>query len=120
MARRRQIIILFVLALLYLCTGVFGWQSHADELESRALKMWQDYGELERQLQAEGLSTYTTRRHEGGPKTKVNWAFPVLPGVLVADSQYSIDPTNGRGGPKIVLFYGFGSVEVCILGGWIS
>jgi len=118
MTRRRRIV-LSVLVLLYLCTGIFGWQSHASELEAQAQRHWQGQAQMITQGKANGLPDGPLIR-QGGPYTKVNWCFPVLPGVLLADSDYVIGPMNGKGGVKIVLFYGFGSVEICTLWGWIS
>jgi hypothetical protein len=47
-----------------------------------------------------------------GYSAHVDWCFPVLPGLLVADSGYTIGPKHADDGIKIVLFYGIGSVEI--------
>jgi hypothetical protein len=48
------------------------------------------------------------------PRAEVNWCFPLLPGVLVADSEYVIAPLWGEGGMKIVIYYGFGTIAIPI------
>ncbi len=55
-----------------------------------------------------------------GPNTSVAWCFPVVPGVLIANSSYVIGPLYGRGGVKVVIFYGFGSFELVTVSGWVS
>jgi hypothetical protein len=56
---------------------------------------------------------------QGGPATKVKWSFPLLPGVLVTDSWYSIGPLWAEGGVKLVFYYGIDSVELTLFG-WIT
>lgn len=58
--------------------------------------------------------------HPGGPRYGVSWCFPVLPGVLLADSHYTLGPLGGRGGVKVVLYYGVGSTGLCTLWCWLS
>ena len=50
----------------------------------------------------------TTR---GGPTSHVYWCFPLLPGVLLVDSDYCVGPMYAGGGVKVVLYYGIGSTE---------
>jgi hypothetical protein len=57
---------------------------------------------------------------EGCPATGVKWCFPILPGILLADSYEFLGPLNAKGTVKIVLFYGTGSVVLCDLFGWIA
>jgi hypothetical protein len=45
---------------------------------------------------------------------------PVLPGILLANSDSSHGPLRGRGGVKIILYFGAGSTELCMLWGWLS
>jgi hypothetical protein len=57
----------------------------------------------------------------GGPWAEVHWCVPILPGLLIADSDYAIGRLYGRGGIKLVLFYGNGSKELCFISsGWSS
>jgi hypothetical protein len=53
-----------------------------------------------------------THIHPDGPSSNVDWCFPVLPGILLTESGYSIGPRCGTEGVKIIYFYGFGCVEL--------
>jgi hypothetical protein len=58
--------------------------------------------------------------HEKGPIFGVDWCVPLLPGVLLADSYYSVGPLYARGGVKIVVWYGVGSLEGPLIWGWLT
>ena len=111
---------------LYAVTWVGGWITHSRELKARARQMYAEAEKQDRELaelsQKEGLGSYDTSGHlrKNGPSTCVTWCVPLLPGVLLADSWYVIGPLVGRGGMKIVLYYGFGAIEIVCLSGWIS
>jgi hypothetical protein len=49
----------------------------------------------------------------------VSWCVPILPGVLLANSHYVVGPLYGKGGYKLVFYYGWDSREV-VLAGWMS
>ncbi len=55
-----------------------------------------------------------------GPSTEVSWCFPILPGILIANSSYIISPLWGESGVIIVFYYGFGAKEIVSLWEWIS
>ena len=57
---------------------------------------------------------------EDGPKSRVQWCIPILPGIALLNSSYVIGPLWGRGSAKIVFWYGFDSKVLVELGGWIS
>lgn len=57
---------------------------------------------------------------ENGPRTRVHWCQPVAPGFLLAHSEYVVGPLYGRGGIKIVFYYGFGSIELAMIAGWVA
>jgi hypothetical protein len=125
--RKRKWRIAVVLLFLYLLTWVGGWLTHARELEARAHRYWNEAAARDREMEqfaaAEGLPRPTGRiphLREGGPVTHVDWCFPLLPGILVADSWYVVGPLYGKGGVKLVVYYGVGSVELVTLVGWIS
>jgi hypothetical protein len=84
---RRKWLIAVVLLLLYVVTWVGGWITHARDLDARAKR----------------VTAYSAH---------VDWCFPVLPGLLVTDSGYTIAPKHAESGIKVVLFYGIGSVEI--------
>lgn len=122
MKRKRWPLTAILLA--YMLTWVFGWRSHSSELSERAGRLWLSAKQSNQEqalLEArDGGTVYPIEIHANGPRTNVKWCFPVLPGILLADSGYSIGPLYGQGGKKIVVFYGFGSAELMTIFGWIS
>src|SRR5262245_47726812 len=121
---RRKVILLAVLLLLYAVTWVGGWHSHSrqlrDETEATYLTCKQHNREVKLFSEHTGMPPPLVKMHEGGPVSRVSWCLPVLPGVLLAQSDHSIGPLLGRGGVKVILWYGVGSTELCMLGGWIA
>ena len=119
--RKKSIVTLIVI--LYLGTWVGGWIQHSNDLEANS---WAHYRAAEQRnaerieyAKARGsephlmrLEPYLMRLHEGGPITRVNWCIPILPGVLLANSDSSPGPLGGYGGEKIVLYYIIGSTEI--------
>lgn len=125
--RRRKWFLATILIALFLLTWIGGWLSHARELEARAQRYWTEAATRDREMEQFSAlhklphpKESTPHLHEGGPNTHVDWCFPLLPGVLVADLRYAVGPLYGRGGVKIVLFYGVNSIEFGTLFGWIS
>jgi hypothetical protein len=112
MPKRRHLVACAVV-LLYAWTWVGGWVLHARQLREDAAAT---YRAAER-FRREGLKV---ELNQGGPIAGVAWCLPVLPGVLLAWSAYSAGPLLGRGGLKVVLYYGLGSAELCTLVGWVS
>jgi hypothetical protein len=119
--RKRKRLLIGIL--LYAITWVGGWISHSQAIKAEAERRWRnaqlrkerDYAELLKR--GEELPIYA-QVHAEGPFSRVVWCVPVLPGVLLADSDYVVGPLNAEGGVKLVLWYGFGSTEVCTLLGW--
>ncbi len=91
-----------------------------DEAEKRYEMVERENQQEEANGHSHGYKPYLTKLHKGGPLSKVWWCFPVLPGVLLADSQYSVGPLYAEGGVKIVFYYGVGSVAVPTPFGWIT
>jgi len=122
--RKREWLLVTVLSGCYLATWIGGWVSHAREIETRAWRTWNDATSRNREM--ERLAAASQPHHgpielcKGGPHTGVGWCFPILPGVLVADSYYTVGPLWAAGGVKLVLFYGFGSTELVTIFGWVS
>jgi hypothetical protein len=117
--------VIAILALSYAATWAGGWITHSREIEARAARMYSRAQKRDREtaevFQREGLGPYkATRLRKGGPSSGVSWCFPLLPGVLLADSWYVVGPLWGKGGMKLVVYYGFGAREVVFLWGWIS
>jgi hypothetical protein len=123
MKRRRRFLWGFVV-LLYAVTWVGGWITHARDLEFSARARYQVGQELNAEYEAHRLADaqkpYYIELTEGGPDTGVNWCIPLLPGVLLVDSYEVLGPLAARDTAKIVVYYGFGSFEVCDLWGWYA
>jgi len=122
---RRKRLLAYILVALYLVTWVGGWISYTrhvrDETEARWQKGVQRSNDLEADFAKMGDELPIFHRvFTEGPHRYVHWCLPVLPGILLTDSGYSIGPHMGRGGNYLVLYYGFGCVELWWLGGWIS
>ncbi len=121
---RRKII--GILVLLYAVTWVGGWITHAIEIKANAQRMYTDAQERDREMaelyRNKGLGTYDASDHlsKNGPHAGVSWCVPILPGILLLDSWYVIGPLWGKGGVKLVLYYGLGTKELVCLWGWIS
>jgi hypothetical protein len=121
--RWRKWLLRGVVVLLYLVTWVGGWHTHARELEDSAQARYRLVQERNAERQAhepDARVPLWDRLREGGPATGVEWAVPLLPGVLLADSSEVLGPLNGRGTVKLLLYYGHGTAVVCELWGWIS
>jgi len=119
---RRPFAICVVVALPYLATWLGGWRAYAAQLQASAKVR---YGEAE----AIFTQDYPAQRNEdrpifaqlraGGPATGVYWAFPLLPGVLLVEDYENLGPLNQRGGVKVLLYYGAGTVVLANFG-WIT
>lgn len=120
----RKRLIACVIVLLYLVTWVGGWVSHARQLQQRAEESYRraerTNEEEEAAARREGVKPYLIELRKGGPTSHVWWCVPVLPGVLLADSDSCEGPRIAGGGAKIVFYYGFGSTELCTLVGWMA
>jgi hypothetical protein len=97
---RRRYKILILLIFLYAVTWIGGYYSHSATLRREA------------QFRYDGFkrdAVLAAVAAKGGPTSKVEWCFPLLPGVLIANSYYVLGPGFGQGGLKIVFYYGLGS-----------
>jgi len=121
--RQRKRLCWGLVLILYIITWAGGWLTHARDLTSSA---WAKYRLVEgrnaeeQRLWPGGEAPIYDRLREGGPATGVNWAVPLLPGILLADSYEVLGPLIGRGSTKLVLYYGCGTVVVCELWGWVA
>jgi hypothetical protein len=114
-----------VCIILYLFTGIGGWYSHKKELASRSQYFWNEAAKhdemAKKQAELQGIhDPPLINRISSGPSMQVKWCFPILPGFLITNSSYQIAPLWGEGGVKLVFYYGFGSVEMVTLVGWMS
>ncbi len=55
-----------------------------------------------------------------GPRVDLRWCVPLFPAVTLVSSDYYIGPLCSHGAIRIVLFYGFGTVESVSFVTWIS
>ncbi|MBN2446588.1 MAG: hypothetical protein JXO22_07680 [Phycisphaerae bacterium] len=120
----RRPTVLIVLAALYGATCVGGWVSHAKELDDRAERLWRALHQADTELAATaaklGGPVPRANARRNGPCAGVDWCFPLLPGVLIADSYYVTGRLSGEGGVKIIVYWRLGSRELTTLWGWIS
>lgn len=118
---RRQFFVLVLV--LYLATWVGGWKSHAEQMKETAEAKYKAIELSNQQLAEEdrefGIQQRPIPLHSR-PHWGVSWCVPLLPGVLLTDSYFSVSPMGGRGGVKVVIYYGFNSTELCMLWGWIA
>lgn len=116
--------IFFWLIPIYLVTWIGGSMSHSAALKSDAQRRYDAAQRSDAEYAAlaakEGQPPPRPQAGKTGPRTGVSWCIPILPGVLIADSYYVIGPLYGRGGVKIVFYFGFGSWATKPFGGWIS
>jgi len=113
-----------IVVLLYAITWIGGSNSHRHNLKVDAQRMYNDAEEQELEqatwYNQDGMGQPRRITRDGGPISKVDWCFPLLPGVLIADSYYIVGPLYGRGGISIVIYYGFGSAQIGPIAGWVS
>jgi hypothetical protein len=123
-AVRRILFWAYVLLLLDAVTWVGGWIDHARQLQESAERGYRfaqrENEEMETQSRKDGFPYRPIELRPQGPFSKVYWCVPVLPGVLLADSEVATGPLSASGGIKIVLYYGFGSVELPTPFVWVA
>lgn len=115
---------LVVIAGLYVVTWIGGWIVYPRDMSRRALAQHADGVAMQKQLIAEHPEDAVRLRDHSpvfrdGPRTTFRWCVPILPGILLVSSDYLIGPLWGNGGLRIVVFYGFGTVETPGFG-WIA
>jgi hypothetical protein len=112
---------LFVYLPLYVVTwiGAIGYPSHfqkrVEEMHQQAIVQQQ---EQSRKFAEAGFEYEQIPIFES-PGCDTDYSIAIAPGVLLANSSYWIAPLWGKGGTKIVLWYGWGYAEFTLCG-WIS
>jgi hypothetical protein len=108
-----------LIALLYVWTWYGGYLFHSANLTSEANQAYSSIVEKHEKKVEEykdvGLDysfDIYDEIHRNGPRAGIDWCFPIIPGILIVKSYYSIGPSLGAGGVKIVLFYGAGTIEL--------
>jgi len=130
---KRIRLLAYILVALYLVTWVGGWISHARDVKARAEASYQAY---QRKLQDDIafcqrlgmgvddeimkylLDKRTSLLSKGGPFARVNWCLPILPCLLLSNTDIAIAPGGGGGDNNIVFYYGFGSIVLCSKPTW--
>jgi len=109
---------------LYIITWVGGYYGHSATLKRETEIRYENAKKADLEYAAlaakEGAKPLRPQVSKNGPISKVEWCVPVLPGILIADSYYVVGPLYGRGGVKIVVYYGFGSWASEPIWGWIT
>lgn len=110
--------------MLYAITWIGGFRLHSSALKKQAQQLYEEArkSEAETAVDREHLGLPSKRAHirSGGPIAKVNWCIPILPGILIADSEYIIGPLWGTGGVRILIFYGLDFWDSEPIWGWVS
>lgn len=112
------------MVLLYGLTWIGGASDHSDQLRQEAARRYEsavesnsEWGAIADQLERPFEPIELLR---DGPNSRVNWAVPILPGLSLADSEYVVGPLYAKGSAKLVFYYGFGSLTLVELWGWMS
>lgn len=110
--------LLFIIVAAYDVTWIGGWHFHWKEISTEAQLRYDRTRALNAKWKE--ISDDQVELRHGGPQYGVDWCVPILPGVLLADSFYVVGPLYGKGGLKLVLYYGFGTLTLLELYGWIA
>lgn len=124
MTLKRKVISIVVM-LLYVITWIGGHRTHSINLQKHAAQLYVGAlfknKEMSDMASSEGLEEpppIVVRKD--GPKSKVKWSIPIVPGILLVNSYYVIGPLYAEGGTKIILYYGISSKVICYLTKWMS
>jgi hypothetical protein len=117
--------ILVAVCFAYTITWLGGHYTHRKNLASQALALYNAAQKRNAEMSAfareEGLADQQPiKLREGGPQSEVKWSFPLLPGIIVANSYYVNGPLYAEGGTKMILYYGVSSTVICKLTKWVS
>lgn len=124
MTKKKKVILIIVI-LLYVITWLGGHRTHSMNLQKHATQLyigalfknqkWSDWA------RSEGLEEpQPIRLRQDGPKSKVKWSIPIVPGILLVNSYYVNGPLWAKGGTKIILYYGISSKVICYITKWMS
>lgn len=119
LSQSQRFFIIVALAILYVHTWIGGRRAHEQEMATRVASYYSAAVERNAELSSLGLPPLY-RLRAGGPKSTVDWCVPILPGVLLTESSYTVGPLYAQGGQKVVIYYGVGSFTLLHLWGWRS
>jgi len=122
MPRRWRILLIVILGL-YLFTWIGGWLRIKSDLDAEAWNTWRrvtaENAKTRALFASEGFPAPQVEVRPGGPATRVV-CVPLLPGVLYTYTSSVIGPLWGHGGWSVMIYYGFGTVEVYRGTSWVS
>ncbi len=114
--KTRWIVIGATAVVLYGLTWVGGPARYSQDVKAYAQELYDRVARNNREMAAEmakeGIEGFKpVRVHEDGPDCEVKWCVPIFPGVMLADSRYSIGPGWYHQGVYVVVYYGWGTWE---------
>lgn len=117
--------LLIAVTFAYLLTWIGGGSAHHREMSHLANRLYARAESTNRKLlELDRLNGDTTtppiELRSGGPKVVVNWCIPLLPGMLITDSEYAVGPLYAKGSKKFVLFFGVGSITLWEADVWMA
>jgi hypothetical protein len=115
MVNKKRLLIVGIAAL-YLITWIGGWSKHAQTIATDGQRQYEfckhrNEEEIAMSRQT-GEKPHLIQIPQDGPETGVNWATPVLPGVLVVNHYSFCGPLGSHGGTELVAYYGFGEFKL--------
>ena len=112
---------LFVYLPLYVVTwiGSIGYPPHFQKMVNQMHQQAIVHEQERLRKFTEAGFEYEPRFIYESPGCNTGYSIAIAPGVVLANSSYVMAPLWGKGGTKIVLWYGWGYAEFT-LWGWIS
>jgi hypothetical protein len=107
---------LTVLILLYALTWIDGSACYRRELQAQCNAEYTAAIASKTKLLAAEPETpmaFLFSVRPGGPLVAVHWSVPILPGVLMVNSEYSLGPMMAEGGPKLIWYNGARTGFIC-------
>jgi hypothetical protein len=125
MPRKKKLVILLAVGIAYAITWAGGHFTHYRKLASHALRSYEAAQKRNDEMSAFANENKLPNHkpielRENGPKSEVKWSFPLLPGIIVANSYYVNGPLWAEGGTKLIVYYWISSAVICKLKKWIS
>jgi hypothetical protein len=105
MTGKRKFLFITVFVL-YIITWVRGWMSHANYVEREAVRRYDLFSRAWNGQPIDESQPIVPSDH--GSLCRVNWAVPLLPGVLLVYDMIN-GPVKRSSEGKVVIYYGIGS-----------
>jgi hypothetical protein len=117
---RKVRVTLIGISALYAATWALGTASYQREMLRLADAEWSIARKAEERHKARDGLLISRAAFPEGPRTKLHWTLPLVPAVLLVNSDYTIGPRWGHGGFRLVIVFGPWTVERTLLLLWIS